>query len=149
LLCVPITAQRAVCLELPPMVTKNTEYMGTAFTVSVDHLTNTTGISAADRAATIRALADPTAGPQQFRRPGHIFPLVAKEEGVLARCGQTEAAVDLARLAGLEPAGILCEIMNPDGTMARRPDLEKYAARHGLVMISVADLIAYRRRNKV
>ncbi len=143
-LCAALTEERADRLEIPLMVTKNTEYMGTAFGVSVDHKTATTGISAQERATTVKALADPATQPQDLLRPGHIFPLRAKNGGVLVRAGHTEAAVDLARMAGLEPAGAICEIMNEDGSMARRPDLERFAAAHGLKMISVADLISYR-----
>jgi 3,4-dihydroxy 2-butanone 4-phosphate synthase/GTP cyclohydrolase II len=144
LLCAAITEARARQLEIPLMVHKNTEYMGTAFGVTVDHKSVTTGISAAERAATIQALADPETRPEDFLRPGHISSLLAKDGGVLVRAGHTEASVDLARLAGLEPAGAICEIMNEDGTMARRPQLERFAAEHGLKMITVADLIAYR-----
>ncbi|NLG85424.1 MAG: bifunctional 3,4-dihydroxy-2-butanone-4-phosphate synthase/GTP cyclohydrolase II [Firmicutes bacterium] len=144
LLCVALTAETARRLELPLMVEHNTEQMRTAFTVSVDHRSVTTGISAAERATTIRALADPAARPEDFLRPGHVFPLIAREGGVMVRAGHTEAAVDLARLAGLQPVGVICEIMNEDGTMARRPELEKFAAAHGLKIITVADLISYR-----
>ncbi len=143
-LCAPLTEAAAKRLNIPPMVSRNTEYMGTAFGISVDHKDSTTGISAQERALTIQALADPHSGPDDLVRPGHIFPVIAKDGGVLVRAGHTEAAVDLARLAGLEPAGAICEILNEDGTMARRPDLERFAADHGLKMISVADLIAYR-----
>src|SRR5919201_6549472 len=130
------------------MVPSNTESLRTAFTVSVDaRRGTTTGISAADRAATIRALVDPATRPWDLARPGHVFPLRARPGGVLARPGHTEAAVDLARLAGLAPAGVLAELVNDDGTMARLPDLERFAAEHGLVLISVADLIAYRREH--
>ncbi len=144
LLCVAITKERARELELPLMVNNNTEYMRTAFTVSVDHKSVTTGISASERAATIRALANPDIKGDDFLRPGHIFPLIAKDGGVMVRAGHTEASADLARLAGLVPAGLICEIMNEDGTMARRPDLEAFGAAHGLKMVSVADLISYR-----
>lgn len=145
LLCVAITKEQAKRLELPLMIPEeNTEKMRTAFTVSVDYRQTTTGISAAERAATIQALARPDAVPSDFNRPGHVFPLIAREGGVLVRAGHTEAAVDLARLAGFEPAGAICEIMNEDGTMARRDDLERFAKEHGLKIISVADLIAYR-----
>ncbi|TCL74107.1 3,4-dihydroxy 2-butanone 4-phosphate synthase/GTP cyclohydrolase II [Hydrogenispora ethanolica] len=143
-LCAPLTAAAAQRLNIPPMVSRNAESMGTAFGISVDHRDSTTGISAGERALTIQALADPESGPDDLVRPGHIFPVIAKDGGVLVRAGHTEAAVDLARLAGLEPAGAICEILNEDGTMARRPDLERFAADHGLKMISVADLIAYR-----
>jgi 3,4-dihydroxy 2-butanone 4-phosphate synthase/GTP cyclohydrolase II len=144
LLCVAITAERAGELDIPLMVPRNTEHMGTAFAVTVDHKSVTTGISARERAATIKALADPNAKPDDFLRPGHISPLIAKPGGVLVRAGHTEASIDLARLAGLEPAGAICEIMNEDGTMARRPDLEILAQKHGFKIVSVADLICYR-----
>ncbi|WP_034383929.1 bifunctional 3,4-dihydroxy-2-butanone-4-phosphate synthase/GTP cyclohydrolase II [Deinococcus sp. YIM 77859] len=144
LICVALTEERARELDLPPMVTHNTDAHGTAFTVSVDHVSNTTGISAFDRAATAAALIDPAARAEDFRRPGHIFPLVARPGGVLRRTGHTEAAVDLARLAGFAPAGVICEVMGDDGTMSRLPDLEVFAARHGLQIGSIADLIAYR-----
>ncbi|HVK74731.1 MAG TPA: bifunctional 3,4-dihydroxy-2-butanone-4-phosphate synthase/GTP cyclohydrolase II [Kofleriaceae bacterium] len=147
--CVALTAARLAALELPLMVADNGDAMGTAFTVTVDlrHGT-TTGISAADRAATIRALASPSARADEFARPGHVFPLRARDGGVLRRPGHTEAAVDLARLAGLAPAGALCELVNPDGSMARLPELEEFARRHRLVLVTVADLIAYRRRTE-
>lgn len=144
LLCVALTEERTRELDLSLMVPRNSEHMGTAFTVSVDHHTVTTGISALERARTIKALVDPDAQAEDFLRPGHIFPLIAKPGGVLVRVGHTEASVDLARLAGLEPAGVICEIMNEDGTMARRPELEIFGGRHGLKIVSVADLIAYR-----
>ncbi|HZQ97804.1 MAG TPA: bifunctional 3,4-dihydroxy-2-butanone-4-phosphate synthase/GTP cyclohydrolase II [Chloroflexota bacterium] len=148
-ICVALTAERLDALDIPLMVRGNTEAQRTAFTVSVDvrHGT-TTGISAADRAATIRALVDPATRPDDLARPGHVFPLRASEGGVLRRAGHTEAAVDLARLAGLQPAGVLAEVVNDDGTMARLPDLERFAAEHGLVLISVADLIRYRRERE-
>ena len=148
-ICVALTAERLDALDIPLMVRGNTEAQRTAFTVSVDvrHGT-TTGISAADRAATIRALVDPATQPDDLARPGHVFPLRASEGGVLRRAGHTEAAVDLARLAGLQPAGVLAEVVNDDGTMARLPDLERFAAEHGLVLISVADLIRYRRERE-
>jgi 3,4-dihydroxy 2-butanone 4-phosphate synthase/GTP cyclohydrolase II len=144
LLCVALSPERAAALELPLMVTANTETHRTAFTVSVDHSNSTTGISAPERAATVRALASPQSAATDFLRPGHIFPLVARKGGVLVRAGHTEAAVDLACLAGLQPAGAICEVMNEDGTMARRPDLEDFTARHGLKLVTVADLLAYR-----
>ena len=148
-ICMPLTAERADELDLPLMVHDNTESHRTAFTVSVDfrHGT-TTGISAADRAATIQALIDPATRPKDLARPGHIFPLRYREGGVLKRAGHTEASVDLARMAGLYPAGVLCEIVNEDGTMARVPDLEKFCAEHDLLMISIADLIRYRRQGE-
>ncbi len=147
LICVGISNERADELHLPLMVTQNTEAMGTAFTVSTDFREGTsTGISAADRALTIRALADPGARPDAFARPGHIFPLRARAGGVLRRPGHTEASVDLARLARRYPAGALCEIVNEDGSMARGPDLVEFAERHGLEYVSVGDIVAYRRR---
>lgn len=146
LICVALTEERARTLELTPMVSANSDPHGTAFTVSVDHTSNTTGISAFDRAATIQALVDDAARPADFRRPGHIFPLVARRGGVLRRAGHTEAAVDLARLAGFAPAGVICEIMGDDGRMSRLPELLVFAERHGLRVGSIADLIAYRLR---
>ena len=145
LICMPLTPQRCDQLQLPQMVSNNSSGFGTGFTVSVEAATGvTTGISAADRARTVRAAVAPGAKPSDLCRPGHIFPLRAKEGGVLVRTGQTEGAVDLARLAGLEPAGVICEVMNDDGTMARRPQLEIFAEKHGLQIISVADLIRFR-----
>ncbi len=144
LLCVAITPERAEALNLPPMVEKNTDPHGTAFAVSVDAADATTGISAHERARTIRLLADPEARSTDLRRPGHVFPLIARKGGVLRRAGHTEAAVDLMRLAGLFPAGGLIEIMNEDGSMARLPDLERFAERHGLLITTIADLIRYR-----
>jgi 3,4-dihydroxy 2-butanone 4-phosphate synthase / GTP cyclohydrolase II len=147
--CVALSGQRLDELQLPLMVSRSSDAMGTAFTVTVDaRKGTTTGISAADRAATVRALACPDTRPDDLVRPGHIFPLRACEEGVLRRAGHTEAAVDLARLAGLQPAGVLAEIINDDGTMARRPDLERFARRHGLALIGIDDLIRFRRRNE-
>lgn len=144
-LCAPITLSRCEELDLPHQVTDNTSMLGTPFTVTVDKLEGcTTGVSAHDRAATIRALADPTSTPQTFGRPGHINPLYAQDNGVLRRSGHTEAAVDLCRLAGLYPAGALMEIMNEDGSMARMPELQKLATEWGLKIITIADLIAYR-----
>ena len=144
-LCAPITLSRCRELELPHQVENNTSVLGTPFTVTVDKLAGcTTGVSAADRAATIRALADPDAKPADFGRPGHINPLYAQDLGVLRRAGHTEACVDLARLAGLYPAAALMEIMNEDGTMARMPELQKLAAEYDIKIISIADLIAYR-----
>jgi 3,4-dihydroxy 2-butanone 4-phosphate synthase/GTP cyclohydrolase II len=149
LICLPMTEERLKALNLPPMVAENEEHLETAFTVSIDAREGvTTGISAHDRAVTIRKAADPTAGPEDFVRPGHVFPLAAEPGGVLKRAGHTEAAVDLCRLAGLQPAAVICEIMNDDGTMARMPDLEAFCERHGLHMITIADLIAYRRRSE-
>ena len=148
-LCVPLPETRCAELGLMHQVAMNTSMLGTPFTVTVDKLEGcTTGVSAEDRAATIRALADPTSRPETFGRPGHINPLYAQENGVLQRAGHTEAAVDLARLAGLQPVAALIEIMNEDGTMARMPQLEKVADEYGLSLISIKDLIAYRMRNK-
>ncbi|MDZ7270804.1 MAG: bifunctional 3,4-dihydroxy-2-butanone-4-phosphate synthase/GTP cyclohydrolase II [candidate division KSB1 bacterium] len=150
LICVAMTGERLDELDLQPMVTDNTAHLGTMFTVSVDARRNTTtGISAQDRAETVRALIDPATKPRDLARPGHIFPLRAQPGGVLSRAGHTEAAVDLARLAGLYPAGVLCEIMDEDGTMARVPRLRKLAKRFGLKMITVRDLIEYRSRTEV
>ena len=144
-LCAPITIERCKELDLPHQVADNTSVLGTPFTVTIDKLEGcTTGVSAADRAATIRALADPASTPQTFGRPGHINPLYAQDKGVLRRAGHTEACVDLAKLAGLYPAGALMEIMNEDGTMARLPELKKIAQEYGLKIISIRDLIAYR-----
>ena len=144
-LCAPITLSRCEELDLPHQVTDNTSVLGTPFTVTVDKLEGcTTGVSAHDRAATIKALADPTSTPQTFGRPGHINPLYAQDNGVLRRSGHTEAAVDLCRLAGLYPAGALMEIMNEDGSMARMPELQKLATEWGLKIITIADLIACR-----
>lgn len=148
-ICAPITDQRADDLDLPLMVAQNTEAMRTAFTVTVDVRSGTsTGISASDRAKTIRALIDPTAESADFARPGHIFPLRARPGGVLKRAGHTEAAIDLAELAGLKPAGVLCEIVNKDGTMARVPELIEFAKTYELKFISIADLIRYRSRTE-
>ncbi|WP_457630986.1 bifunctional 3,4-dihydroxy-2-butanone-4-phosphate synthase/GTP cyclohydrolase II [Oceanithermus sp.] len=144
LLCVAITPERAAELELPPMEKRNTDPHGTAFTVSVDAATSTTGISAAERAATIRLLAESSTTPADLRRPGHVFPLVAREGGVLRRAGHTEATVDLLRLAGLEPVGALIEIIKEDGEMARLPELEAFAERHGLKIGTIESLIRYR-----
>ncbi len=146
LICAPLTEKRCDELELDMMVGRNTSLHGTPFTISVDLIDEgcTTGISAADRASTLRALADPNTKPEALGRPGHIFPLRAKEKGVLRRSGHTEAAVDLARLAGLYPAGVLVEIMNEDGTMARMPELVQIAEKFGLKIITIKDLIAYR-----
>ncbi len=147
LICVPLTTDRLERLDLAPMVDNNTARMSTAFTVSVDAVHGTTtGISAADRARTVEVLVDPSSRPSDLARPGHVFPLRAERGGVLTRAGHTEAAVDLARLAGLTPAGILCEIMSDDGTMARVPELREMAGRHGLRIVTIKDLIAYRRQ---
>ncbi|HEY0613356.1 MAG TPA: bifunctional 3,4-dihydroxy-2-butanone-4-phosphate synthase/GTP cyclohydrolase II [Candidatus Elarobacter sp.] len=149
LICVPMTSERLDALQIPNMVNDNTAPLGTAFSVSVEARGRvTTGISAQDRSNTIRALIDAKAGPSDFLRPGHTFPLRAREGGVLVRAGQTEASVDLARLAGLYPAGVICEIMDDDGSMMRRDNLEKFASKHGLRMITVKDLIAYRMRHE-
>jgi 3,4-dihydroxy 2-butanone 4-phosphate synthase/GTP cyclohydrolase II len=148
-ICVPLTGERLDDLDIPLMVRENTEAQRTAFTYSVDYRHGTTtGISAADRAATIRALIDPQTRPADLARPGHIFPLRYAEGGVLKRAGHTEAAVDLSRMAGLTPAGVLCEIVRPDGEMARVPDLLEFCAEHGLLMITIAELIRYRRQTE-
>ena len=148
-LCAPITLSRCEELDLPHQVSDNTSMLGTPFTVTVDKLEGcTTGVSAHDRAATIQALADPKSTPQTFGRPGHINPLYAQDNGVLRRCGHTEAAVDLCRLAGLYPAGALMEIMNEDGTMARMPELQEMAKEWNMRIITIKDLIAYRLKNE-
>lgn len=148
-LCAPLTISRCKELKLDYQVTDNTSMLGTPFTVTVDKLPGcTTGVSAHDRAATINALADPKSTPDIFGRPGHVHPLYAQDQGVLKRCGHTEAAIDLARLAGLRPAAALIEILNPDGTMARLPELRKRADEWGLKLISIRDLIAYRIQNE-
>lgn len=146
LICLAMTGARVDELALAPMAPGNTAVHGTAFTVSIDAIGHgvTTGISAHDRAQTIKAAIDPRTCPEDLARPGHIFPLRARTGGVLERRGQTEAAVDLARLAGLNPAGVICEIVNDDGSMARVPDLGRFCKMHGLVMITVADLARYR-----
>ncbi|KFN16904.1 bifunctional 3,4-dihydroxy-2-butanone-4-phosphate synthase/GTP cyclohydrolase II [Bacillus pseudomycoides] len=148
LVCVPITEQYAERLQLEPMVSHNTDSHHTAFTVSVDHISTTTGISAYERATTMRELLNPDSKGTDFNRPGHIFPLIAKEGGVLRRTGHTEAAVDLAKLCGAEPAGVICEIINEDGTMARVPDLVQVAKQFNIKMITIEDLIAYRRHHE-
>lgn len=145
LICAPITESRAKELGINIMVEKNTDQMRTAFTVTVDHKSSTTGISVFERANTIKELTNSDSKPADFVRPGHVFPLVAKDGGVLKRSGHTEAAVDLARMAGLFPAGVICEIMNEDGTMARAPQLMDYVKTHDLKIITIADLISYRR----
>lgn len=145
LICLPLTAERCDQLGLPMMVSDNRSGFGTAFTVSIEAARGvTTGISAADRAHTVRVAVAPEAKPTDLARPGHIFPLRSKPGGVLVRTGQTEGAVDLARLAGLTPAGVICEVMNDDGTMARRPELEVFGREHGLMILSIADLIRFR-----
>jgi 3,4-dihydroxy 2-butanone 4-phosphate synthase/GTP cyclohydrolase II len=149
LICLPLSGPRLEELQLPLMVRKNTSRFETAFTVSIDAKEGvTTGISAYDRAKTIQAAIDPKTKASDLVRPGHVFPLQAKEGGVLARAGQTEAAVDLARLAGLTPAGVICEIMNEDGTMARMPQLEEFNANHRIPILTIADLIKYRMRHE-
>ncbi|MEW6066646.1 3,4-dihydroxy-2-butanone 4-phosphate synthase [Desulforamulus profundi] len=148
LICMPIYGERLDELNLPAMVTNNTDPHGTAFTVSVDAKECTTGISAVERAFTIQKILDPRTKPEDLRRPGHIFPLRAKEGGVLVRSGHTEAAVDLARLAGLKSAGVICEIMKDDGTMARVPELIEFCKAHNLKLVTIADLIKYRRHHE-
>jgi 3,4-dihydroxy 2-butanone 4-phosphate synthase/GTP cyclohydrolase II len=149
LICMPMTEERLAELDLPQMVPDNTARFSTAFCVSIEAKhTTSTGISAADRAATVLAAIDPRTRPGDLARPGHMFPLKARDGGVLVRAGQTEAAVDLARIAGLYPAGVICEIMNDDGTMARVPDLIKFARKHKLLMITIADLIQYRMKTE-
>ena len=148
-LCAPVTVSRCKELDLPHQVSDNTSVLGTPFTVTIDKLEGcTTGVSASDRAATIQALADPTSTPATFGRPGHINPLYAQEKGVLRRAGHTEATIDMARLAGLYPAGALMEIMSEDGTMARLPELRQMADEHGLKLISIHDLIVYRLKQE-
>ncbi|MDU6115689.1 MAG: bifunctional 3,4-dihydroxy-2-butanone-4-phosphate synthase/GTP cyclohydrolase II [Paeniclostridium sordellii] len=144
LICMPIDEEKAKVLNLHPMVENNTDNHETAFTVSIDHIDTTTGISAYERAFTIQKVLEDSE-PLDFRRPGHIFPLIAKSGGVLKRVGHTEAAVDLSRLAGLEPAGVICEIMSKDGTMARTTELMEFAKKHNLKIITIADLVDYRR----
>jgi 3,4-dihydroxy 2-butanone 4-phosphate synthase / GTP cyclohydrolase II len=147
--CASLTPERVGALALSPMVVDNTDASRTAFTVSVDYTPGvTSGISASDRAATLRALADPRVGAGDFARPGHVFPLRAAPKGVLARPGHTEASSDLARLAGLRPYGVLCEVVDEDGSMARRPSLHRFAHRHGLLMTTIADLVSHRRRTE-
>ncbi|MBS4538943.1 bifunctional 3,4-dihydroxy-2-butanone-4-phosphate synthase/GTP cyclohydrolase II [Clostridium sp. D2Q-11] len=148
LICTPMTKERLSELDIHPMVSVNTDPKETAFTVSVDSIETTTGISAGERSMTVQKLIDTDATAKGFNRPGHIFPLVAKKGGVLKRAGHTEAAVDLAKMADLYPAGVICEIMNDDGTMARVPQLMEYVKEHNLKIITIADLIAYRRENE-
>ena len=144
LICVAMPGERLDALDIPLMVSRNTESLKTAFTVSVDYIPGTTtGISAADRAKTVRALVSEGSRPEDFARPGHIFPLRANPAGVLGRTGHTEAAVDLCRLAGKYPCGTICEVANDDGTMARLPQLEIFAERHGLLVVTIKDLVAY------
>ncbi|MBF7090854.1 3,4-dihydroxy-2-butanone-4-phosphate synthase [Flavobacterium sp. ALJ2] len=149
LICAPLTESRCKELDLKPMVTNNTDHMETAFTVSVDLKGNgvTTGISAADRSQTVLALTDSNTKPHELARPGHIFPLVAKQGGVLRRTGHTEAAIDFARLAGFKPAGVICEILNEDGTMSRLPQLVEVAKKFNLKLVSIEDLVAYRMQH--
>ena len=148
LICTPMTGERLDELRIPQMVTDNTDSHGTAFCVAVDHVDNSTGISALDRARTIQALVDPRSVPGDFRRPGHTFPLRYREGGVLRRAGHTEASVDMAKMAGRMPAAVICEIMHPDGTMSRLPDLSVFAAEHHLAMCTIADLIKFRRQSE-
>jgi 3,4-dihydroxy 2-butanone 4-phosphate synthase/GTP cyclohydrolase II len=149
LICLSLTTERVDHLKLPMMADMNTSRFGTAFTISIEAKRGvTTGISAADRAKTIKTAINPKSGPDDIARPGHIFPLRAQPGGVLQRAGQTEGSVDLARLAGLSPAGVICEIMNDDGTMARVPQLAKFARKHGLKMVTIKDLIQYRMQNE-
>lgn len=146
MICAPITTERAKQLDLNPMVNQNTDLLGTAFTVTVDHIDSTTGISAFERSHTIKELTNPNSVGSCFRRPGHIFPLIAKDGGVLKRAGHTEAAVDLSKMAGLFPAGVICEILNPDGTMARLDQLILFAKHHDLKIISIEEIIRHRRK---
>ncbi|WP_275440076.1 bifunctional 3,4-dihydroxy-2-butanone-4-phosphate synthase/GTP cyclohydrolase II [Paenibacillus sp. ACRRY] len=148
LVCVPITQQRADELNLKPMVQQNTDFHGTAFTVSVDHKDTTTGISAHERSITVKGLINPEAKSSDFRKPGHMFPLIAKDGGVLRRAGHTEAAVDLAIMCGSYPAGVICEVIKEDGTMARLPDLQEIARKHDLKLISIQDMIRYRNEKE-
>ncbi len=149
IVCMPVTRERLEQLQIPLMVSKNNESHGTAFAVSIDIKgRTTTGTSAFDRAATVKAITDPALTHDDIRMPGHVFPLMAQEGGVMVRAGHTEATVDLARLAGLYPAGVLCEVLHPDGTMARLPELVRVAREHGLTLISIADLIEYRSRRE-
>lgn len=148
LICVPITQALAQKMNIGLMTDDNTDEYGTAFTISVDHKDTTTGISAFERSHTILRMIDKDAEPSDFKRPGHIFPLIAKDGGVLERSGHTEAAVDLAKLAGSAPAGVICEIMNADGTMARVPDLMAVAERLKLGILTIKDLIAYQHKNQ-
>jgi len=148
LICMPVVKERLDKLNINPMVVNNTDVHGTAFSVSIDAIGTTTGISAAERATTILKVLDPEASSKDFNRPGHVFPLAARDGGVLNRNGHTEAAVDLARIAGLYPAGVICEIMNDDGSMARVPELMKYVEKHNLKIITIVDLIAHRRKTE-
>ncbi|KEQ26148.1 bifunctional 3,4-dihydroxy-2-butanone-4-phosphate synthase/GTP cyclohydrolase II [Paenibacillus tyrfis] len=148
LVCAPITEERAQELDLPQMVSRNTDYHGTAFTVSIDHVETSTGISASERSRTVQALIDPQTKPQSFRRPGHIFPLTAKKGGVLRRAGHTEAAVDLARMCDAYPAAVICEVIKEDGEMARVPDLMEISRKHDLKIVTIQDLIRYRNQKE-
>ena len=149
LICIPLTEKRVADLKLPMMVDANDSQFGTPFTISVEAKTGvTTGISAADRARTVQVLIDPNSGPQDIVRPGHMFPLRARDGGVLVRAGQTEASVDLCKMAGLQPAAVLCEIMKADGQMARMPDLQRFARRHGMKIVTIAEMIRYRLGNE-
>ncbi|MCK9249897.1 MAG: 3,4-dihydroxy-2-butanone-4-phosphate synthase [Solirubrobacteraceae bacterium] len=147
LICAAMDGARLAALGIPPMTERNEDPLGTAFHVSVDHHTRTTGISAVERARTIRALADPRSVSGDFTRPGHVFPLAARDGGVLERDGHTEASVELCRMAGLTGAAVICEVMRPDGEMARYPDLVPFAERHGMVLATIADLVDHRRRH--
>lgn len=149
MICVPLSPAYSQRLELPLMTYRNSDKMNTAFTITVDHESSTTGISAYERCVTIKALADPNAKPTDFKRPGHIFPLISQNGGVLKRAGHTEAAVDLATLAGLSPVGVICEIMNDDGSMAKGSKLMDYVQKHSLKIITIADLISYRGKNEI
>ncbi|MFE1245708.1 bifunctional 3,4-dihydroxy-2-butanone-4-phosphate synthase/GTP cyclohydrolase II [Fictibacillus sp. NPDC058756] len=148
LVCTPISEEIAVKLDLSPMVAANTDSHGTAFTISVDHVSTTTGISAQERAATVRELVNEDSVPSDFKRPGHIFPLIGKKGGVLRRAGHTEAAIDLAKMAGSKSAGVICEIMKEDGTMARVPELVELAKQHNMKLITIKDLITYRNKTE-
>ena len=148
LICMPIVSERLRELNIKPMVVHNTDNHQTAFTISIDAIETTTGISAFERSLTIKKVLDPAAREEDFKRPGHIFPLMANKGGVLKRAGHTEAAVDLAILSGLYPSGVICEIINDDGTMSRVPELMEFSKAHGLKIITIADLIAYRRKNE-
>ncbi len=148
LVCTPLEKEKLEELEIPLMTSQNTDPHETAFTISVDHVSTRTGISAEERARTIQELVNPASEPEDFNKPGHIFPLQARKGGVLRRAGHTEAAVDLAKLAGLKPAAVICEIIKDDGTMARMPDLEEFAEEHDLKLISIADLIKYKKKRE-
>lgn len=149
LICAPIDESIAARLNMPLMTDENTDEFGTAFTISIDHKETTTGISAFERSHTIKSLADQSAQARDFNRPGHVFPLIAKSGGVLTRTGHTEAAVDLAKLAGSVPAGVICEILKPDGTMARVDDLQEVAERLGLGILTIESLVAYRKEREM